>query len=459
MKNLLLLISIFASLSQFSLAQELTFEPIVNYDTNENPRVIESGDLNADGIDDLVVVCTNSDCISVYMGNEDGVFSSQETFSVGDAPNDVRLLDIDNDTILDVITLNKNSKNISVHLGEGDGTFSFDANYSVNGTPNKFDIADLNNDMIVDIAIAISSSSTIEVLFGQSDGSFGELTDILVGNIATWDIELADFNNDGNIDAVVTHYFENYGISIFYGNGTGSLEFSTILPAGMYSIYAECTDLNNDGYIDLLITNGLYVSVHMGTTDGGFGEEIIIGEGNNTFGLTTQDLNSDGFLDLLIANQNFNNPLGNIEILLGNEENVFETNLQFDAEEQTHDIITGLFNNDSLYDVAVVNPYSNSISVFLQENNSVDSTNSTNIQSVILENSLVLIPNPTKNILTIKNYNSEINIVGIYRLTGEIVKSVTVFNNTIDVSDLVQGVYLAKFSINNKTITERFIKH
>ncbi len=66
-------------------------------------------------------------------------------------------------------------------------------------------------------------------------------------------------------------------------------------------------------------------------------------------------------------------------------------------------------------------------------------------------------PNPVLNTLTIRGIDI-INKVEIIGITGNIVKSLYGFD-TIDVTELLKGVYILKVNGNNKVFTSRFIKN
>lgn len=73
-----------------------------------------------------------------------------------------------------------------------------------------------------------------------------------------------------------------------------------------------------------------------------------------------------------------------------------------------------------------------------------------------LYSSILVYPNPVENILKIDS-NSNISKIELYNLLGNKLRSVTNVN-TIDLSSLSTGVYIAQISFGNKTITKRVIK-
>jgi len=73
------------------------------------------------------------------------------------------------------------------------------------------------------------------------------------------------------------------------------------------------------------------------------------------------------------------------------------------------------------------------------------------------KNEISLYPNPVNDILYIQGNNSKLN-VSIFNMLGE--KVITKNQTThIDLSSLKEGVYIAKLSSEEKTITKKIIKH
>jgi len=72
--------------------------------------------------------------------------------------------------------------------------------------------------------------------------------------------------------------------------------------------------------------------------------------------------------------------------------------------------------------------------------------------------SIAISPNPTKNYVTISSTsNLQINKVEIYNLIGALVLE-QINTNTIDLTNLNQGVYLAKIYSNAGTVTKKLAK-
>ena len=66
-------------------------------------------------------------------------------------------------------------------------------------------------------------------------------------------------------------------------------------------------------------------------------------------------------------------------------------------------------------------------------------------------------PNPSSNYITI-NKAIEFNEIKIIDISGKVIKSISPVNNSIDVSDLPNGIYLIKLLGEKETLIQKFIK-
>jgi hypothetical protein len=254
----------------------LTFAPAVTYSVGKAPAFIATGDVNGDGILDLVTANEGDNTISVLFGNGgssgigNGTFQGALSFPVGVLSSNlvagtnarsVAVADLNGDGYQDVVTANAGDNTISVLLATvsfiGGGTgFGFTrTDYPVGNQPAAVVIADFNNDFIPDIAVYNAGDLNVNILLGKADGTFGPPTVVQLptANSASVGIVAQDFNGDTNTDLAVP----NLSGSILYlqGNGDGSFQAPVFVVSPHQPTVIATGDFNGDGIPDLAVAN------------------------------------------------------------------------------------------------------------------------------------------------------------------------------------------------------------
>ncbi len=294
-----------------------TFDPQISIDVGSNPWSVAVGDLNGDGVSDLVTANYGSDTVSVLFGRGDGTFEPQTTFEVGSNPRSVAIADLNNDGIPDLITANSGSNTVSVLLGCGDGTFESQKTHLVGTSPYSVAVADLNRDGNPDLITVNGDSNDVSVLSGRGDGTFQAQETFPVGT-APRSVAVADFNRDGIPDLVTANY-GSHNVSVLLGRADGGFETQKAFSAGSFLTAVVAADVNGDGNWEVL-TTGSEVSVLSGAGDGTFDTRDRYAVGALPFGLAVADINGDGVSDLVTANRSGNN----VSVLLGRGGGKFE---------------------------------------------------------------------------------------------------------------------------------------
>ncbi len=81
------------------------------------------------------------------------------------------------------------------------------------------------------------------------------------------------------------------------------------------------------------------------------------------------------------------------------------------------------------------------------------------VDNFLVNNALLIYPNPTNSFLNIKSFNTTFfEKIVITDLTGKIILEQSENTNQINVKNLANGMYFLKAKINDKTITRKFIK-
>ena len=182
------------------------FKRVVHFGSGGHlPIGIAVGDLNHDGIPDLVVANWGQDAgpygnLAVLLGRGDGTFGTPTSYHAGIHPTELTLVDLNGDGDLDVVV----SSNLGVYvfLGKGDGTLSSPEVYHPGDYPSWVLSADFNGDGIPDLAVANNTNPNpchVTILLGKGDGTFQPPVAFRVGDGPTGLIT-ADFNHDGKPD-------------------------------------------------------------------------------------------------------------------------------------------------------------------------------------------------------------------------------------------------------------------
>ena len=147
-----------------------TFQSQQTYATGTNPYGVVVGDFNGDGIPDLAVTNEGDNTVGVLLGNGDGTFQTQQTFPTGATPVGIAVADLNGDGNADLAVANNNANSltVSVLLGNGNGTFQPQQTYTVGSSPIGIAAADFNGDGVPDLAASneFATTPSVSILLG-----------------------------------------------------------------------------------------------------------------------------------------------------------------------------------------------------------------------------------------------------------------------------------------------------
>src|SRR5216683_1870684 len=112
-------------------AQGVSFIARRDFAAQASPSSVAVGDFNADGVPDLAVANTDSNSVSVLLGNGDGTFQTAQSSAVEIQPSSVAVGDFNADGVPDLAVANRGSNDVSVLLGNGDGSFQAARSFAV----------------------------------------------------------------------------------------------------------------------------------------------------------------------------------------------------------------------------------------------------------------------------------------------------------------------------------------
>lgn len=366
----------------------------------KNPTRLLAADLNRDNKTDLIVAYEGYNAVDVFLGKGDGNFTkgislSPKQFDAFRLPRlqDAAVGDVDGDGILDMVLDNQTSCDAQVFIGKGDGTFIPPVSYSLRRNasfvdppdPHGMVLSDINGDGRTDILVACmgsgSNEDSLAVLLGKADG-FQPVQHISTGTgtLQRWPLNLAlgDTNNDGKPD-VAMNYLNDLAtsrISIFLNTGNDAAPFGppTHYPTPFQVPDFAFRDINGDQKLDVVATlkkGG--IGMLPGRGDGRFDDFVGLVEAPGTGALGVVDFDQDGLLDLVAsADPPPNTLLSPITVWLGKGNGMFASDqpLAYMATKRTGgSMVLADLNGDGLLDgVAIQNPgfmLAGSLNVFL----------------------------------------------------------------------------------------------
>lgn len=219
------------------------------------------GDVDSDGRLDVI-----SDDASLYRGRGDGFFGPQEKISSmarGEFPT---LGDINDDGIIDLVSGSVSSGGATILLGNGNGSFRDGGRVIVEGGGGPIALADFNDDGNCDLVTG--GRSEIGVALGNENGTFQKVQYLSVPGNSTGAVAVIDVDRDGRQD-IATVGIEM--LLLILGNGDGTFQPAQGFAAPTFGgsslgIGLTAVRLNRDPLPDILLPSrrGLTVFVARG---------------------------------------------------------------------------------------------------------------------------------------------------------------------------------------------------
>ncbi|CAF4862229.1 unnamed protein product [Rotaria sp. Silwood1] len=352
-----------------SFAEETTYSA----EFSSRPKFVTVGDFNSDYQVDLAITNTENDSVTVAFGNSNGTFTNQKVYPTGHGsrPNYAAVGDLNNDSRLDLVILNEGTNTVGVFLSFEYATFRNQSSSStgVNSNPEAIAIGDFNNDSLSDMVVANSNKYNVGIFLSCGNGTFRSQETFSTGSDSNpTAVAVGDFNNDNLLDIVVANSnTDNLGIFLGHGNGDFAAQKTFSTESGSHPSAVAVGDFNNDNLLDIVVANSNTgnLGIFLGHGNGDFAAQktFSTGSDSNPFAVAVGDFNNDNLLDIAVANSNTDN----LGIFLGHGNGTFATQKTFSTGSGSlpHSVAVGDFNNDRLFDIAVVNYKTHNIGVFL----------------------------------------------------------------------------------------------
>jgi FG-GAP-like repeat len=341
-----------------------------SYDTPKGAVAVAVGDINNDGIADLVTANGKAGNASIFFGLGNGLYAPfVPLITGGKRPIDVVLKDFDGDNVLDLFVLHSVSSNIAFLKGNGDGTFAEPQLFATASKPVAFAMGNLNADSHADL-VAVTASGKLSILLAKSDGTgFDPAVSQSSGGIGAVDVAIADFNGDGAFDLAVLHA-KSKRLTVNLGDNTGTFTNpSNSMPISKNATALAVADFNNDGRLDIAVNYALNRFVGVLLNDGMFfTPQLRIGTGGTKTArfFAQADFNGDGNVDLALGTADG----AALRVLLGTGTGLFAAARDFDLGSgplrTPSAIAVGDLNGDGAVDVALAHPKSGELTVLLR---------------------------------------------------------------------------------------------
>jgi hypothetical protein len=348
------------------------FVSVQTIDVGEEPIAIMADDFNGDGQADLAVTNRNSDNIAVIDGLANGSLGVARYFVSGgaaSAPTGLALGDVNHDGIVDLLVPNRFTSDASVLLGDGHGDFAAPRTFVADQEPLAVAAGDVDGDGLADVVCVNRGSQgpNAAVLISRGDGGLLGVEDV-VALPGPNGLVSGDVDNDGVADLILglrPPAGVGGGLVAVY-RATPPLGFAapvTLQSAGD-AVAVGRGDFNGDGFLDIVVLNESTndLSVFIGQAAGGFAAARNYAIGSGATAVAVGDWNQDGRSDLAVA-EHGTGPTGAVEILLAAADGEFGAPKPFPVGISPVSIDYGDFNEDGKPDLAVANIVSGDISI------------------------------------------------------------------------------------------------
>lgn len=461
-----LIIFLLASHDAFS---QISFLPYENKWTESWPEVVKIGDVNNDGLNDVVLglqnygSSINNHSILVYLQNANGTLDAPVRYPYASDFKNIGSIDIgdlNQDGKNDIIVgIKSPSSFYGIFYQNASGTLDPIISFPMSETNERVRIADMNRDGRNDIVL--SNWQNIQVLYQQNTpGTFQTFTIPKPANAYFHPapmMEIADMNNDTSNDLVI-HIPNLHAVYTYFSVGNTLSSNPVVFDTGQTYDGMTLGDINNDAKKDLILCKGSNGNSKIRILHQVSGSALYADQGEIPAyelpdAIKVADLNNDGKNEMIAAHGGWSK----VTVYSQNTSGIYANGYQsfpvaYATSYNEDGVAVGDINNDGKKDIVIAD-YNVGLDI-LYNISTVLAT-----EEVEKKYSLTIYPNPTTDFIRIKG-DSPFDRYDIFDLSGRMISSGNLNGNEINVKALSAGKYILALHTfgNTKRIVTSFVK-
>lgn len=278
-------------------------------------KAVFTGDVNNNGITDVISASYNDDKIAWYENLGGGIFGPQIVVSdTAFGANDVFLIDIDGDGDEDIVSSSSKGYQTGI-LGkvtwyENDGNGTFFQEHLISDFPQVETIfcVDIDNDG--DIDLLAGGGGNIILFFNSGNGVFSSQQTITYSASGVMYVTAEDIDGDNYVDIVYcSNNFNGYGddkLAWFKNDGFGNFGSQQTISSVLGGPHAmNLTDINGDNFVDIIVpfSHDDLILSYINDGAGNFLNIDTVDDGNTNLPtyVYCEDLDNDGDHDIISA--------------------------------------------------------------------------------------------------------------------------------------------------------------
>ena len=416
---------------------------------------ITVGNVNNDGIDDIVIVHREGNQLEVLISKQSDSTYRQSFYPVNFYPEKATIGDLNNDNIPDIMSYGILSSGISFLQAKGNGQFYPVKSLFENISVSNVSLIAINGDNVIDIALHNWLSNETILYLGLGKLKFSEQTVLSFGEDSVHTL-FSDFNNDQLADVAVTST-KDRTLQILEGDGLGNFSFSRALPMYHAPSRIEWGAFHTPSSTDIVLIDdqSKIFSLFLSESNGNFFDEMIFGTETMSSSILPGDINGDGLTDIILFSEH-----NNEYSICWNSQTDFvsnESEISFAVGLKPNNLYVQDLDGNSKDDLVITNYESATISVLMAGNKYFSGQISLETPDKPVAVSLYAKTDSTITLYSIHQENPKISLITLRKeidtlssLTGEVEQfSISLPEKPItvlpDVSYMEKGISLYAF--------------